>query len=147
MSVDTITRINDYFKSAVADVLPVYTRYKNQNKNLPETSGAMVDLWVEPDSDDLYTDALEYQEDGVVIAIVKIEEGESSLKLHEIMDAIKAAFRQHKITGGAGDICFTDIRHSNSGTVPRENASRGYGSNTPWRVWRIFINYSKYECN
>ena len=36
MSVDTIERVNAYFKSAVADVLPVFTIYKNVNQDLPE---------------------------------------------------------------------------------------------------------------
>jgi hypothetical protein len=149
MSVDTIERVNEYFKAAVADVLPVFTIYKNVNENLPESSsGPMVKLWVEPDFDSLLTDADQYQEHGIVIAQVFIEEGESSLLLHSIMDSIKVAFRSKKLVDPSSDIFFyDDIEFSNGGTVPREQGNRGRGSTREWRKWDMFIPYSKYQCD
>ena len=148
MSVDTIERVNAYFKSAVADVYPVFTLYKNVNENLPEpSSGPMVKLWIEPDLDTLLTDANQYQEDGIVIAQIFIEEGQSTLLIHKIMDAIKVAFRQKKLSDSSSDIYFEDIDFSNGGTVPREQADRGRGSSLEWRKWDMFITYSKYQCD
>lgn len=148
MSVDTIERVNAYFKSAVADVIPVFTIYKNVNFDLPESSsGPMVKLWIEPDLDTLLTDSNQYQEDGVVVAQVFIEEGQSTLLLHSIMDAIKVAFRQKKLSNSSSDIYFEDIDFSNGGSVPREQAGRGRGSNKEWRKWDMFITYSKYQCD
>jgi hypothetical protein len=151
MSVDTITRINAYFKANVADTYPVFTIYKNVNEDLPEpASGPFVNLWVEPSLDTLLTDGGNYQEDGLIIAQVYIEQGQSTLELHSIIDAIKVAFRQLQLkpTGGEeGTIAIEDIEPSNSGTVPRERANKGRGSNRPWRKWDVFLTYSKYECN
>ena len=151
MSVDTIERINAYFKSAVADVYPVFTIYKNVNEDLPEpASGPFVNLWVEPSLDTLLTDGGNYQEDGQIIAQVRIEQGQSSLQLHSIIDAIKVAFRQLQLapTGlETGTINIEDIEPSNAGTVDREKASRGRGSNSPWLQWEVCMFYSKYECD
>ncbi len=151
MSVDTIERVNAYFKSAVADILPVFTIYKNVNDDLPEpSSGPLVKLWVEPSLDTLLTDANQYQEDGIVIFQVFMEQGQSTLLIHSIMDSIKVAFRQKKLTATGletGDIYFEDMDFSNSGTVDREQANRGRGGNRPWRKWDMFITYSKYECD
>ena len=151
MSVDTIERVNAYFKSAVADVLPVFTVYKNVNQDLPEpASGPFVNLWIEPSLNTLLSDGDTYQENGQIIAQVRIEQGQSSLELHRVIDAIKVAFRQLRLepTGSeVGTITIADIEPSNAGTVDREKASRGRGSNRPWRQWDVFLNYSKYECN
>jgi len=151
MSVDTIERVNAYFKSAVADVLPVFTIYKNVNQDLPEpSSGPFVNLWIEPSLDTLLSDGDTYQENGQIIAQVRIEQGQSTLELHRVIDAIKVAFRQLRLepTGlETGTITVGEIEPSNAGTVDREKASRGRGSNRPWRQWDVFLNYSKYECN
>lgn len=150
MSVDTIERINAYFKANVADTLGLFTIYKNVNADLPEpSSGPFVNLWIEASLDTLLTDGGDYQEDGIVIAQVYIEQGQSTLILHSIMDSIKIAFRQLilKPTGlEVGTITIEDIEPSNSGTVPREKANKGRGSNRPWRKWDLFLTYSKYDC-
>lgn len=148
MSVDTIERVNAYFKSAVADVFPIFTIYKNVNFDLPEpSSGPFVNLWIEPDLDTLLTDANQYQEDGVVIAQILLEEGQSTLLIHSVMDAIKVAFRQKKLSDSSSDIYFEDMDFSNGGSVTREHADRGRGSNIEWRKWDMFITYSKYQCD
>lgn len=147
MSVDTITRVNAYFETNVADVIPVFTIYKNVNENLPEPgSGSFVKLWVEPSLDQLFTDGGKYQESGVIIAQIYVEEGESTLELHSISDVIKIAFRQlqlEPIGGEIGTITVSDIETANRGTVATED----YGSNISWRRWDVFITYAKYDCN
>lgn len=152
MSVDTIQRVNAYFKANIEDVLPVYTIYENENEGLEESaSGPMVKLWVEPDIDTVYTDGGTYQEDGIIIAQIYIEQGQSTLRLHSIADSIKTAFRQVQLppnvpTTENSIIAFEDIDFANRGTIDREGANRGYGSNRPWRRWDVFITYSKYDC-
>ena len=41
MSLDTIQRVNAYFKSAIADTYGYYTNYDNENKDLPESNVAL----------------------------------------------------------------------------------------------------------
>lgn len=150
MSVDTITRINDYFKTNVATPLSLFTIYKNVNEDSPEpSSGPFVNLWVEASDDDIYSDGGGYRENGIIIAQIRIEQGESSLLLHSIADSIKVAFRQLQLSPTGieeGQINIAAIEPSNAGTIPREQAGRGRGSNKPWRGWDVFINYSKREC-
>ena len=149
MSVDTITRVNAYFKTNVADALSLFTIYKNVNEDLPEpSSGPFVNLWIEPDEDNIYTDGGGYKETGLIIAQVRVEQGQSSLILHSIMDSIKVAFRQLELLPVGleeGKINIEQIIPSNAGTVPREQANKGRGSNLPWRRWDLLINYSKRE--
>ena len=146
MSVDTIERINAYFEANITDVIPVYTIFKNVNEGLPESgSGPFIKLWVEPSDDFLLTDGGQYQEDGIVIAQVFVEEGESTLILHEIMDQIKLVFRQLQMspTGTEiGLIAFEPMEFSNSGTVTTED----FSSSISWRKWDMFMPYSKYDC-
>jgi len=150
MSVDTITRINAHFKTSVEDVLGVFTIYKNVNEGLPEpSSGPFINLWIEPDEDDIYTDGGGYKETGQIIAHVRIEQGQSTLDLHSIIDSIKVAFRQLELppTGTEeGQINIGAMSPSNGGTVPREQANKGRGSNLPWRRWDIIMNYTKRQC-
>lgn len=150
MSVDTITRVNAYFKTNVADVLNLFTIYKNDNKDLLEpSSGPFVNLWVDSASDDIYTDGKKYIETGQVIAQIRIEEGESTLRLEIIGDAIRNAFRDLKLkpTGGEeGQIDIGSIEPSNAGTIPREKANKGRAGSRPWRGLDLFLNYSKRDC-
>ena len=95
MSVDTITRINAYFKAQIADIFPVYTIYDNENLGIPESSdGPMVKLFVEPAIDEILSDGGLFKEQGEFSAQIFVEVGESSLILHDISDSIINAFRQ-----------------------------------------------------
>ena len=146
MSVDTITRVNAYFKAQIEDIFPVYTIYDNDNLGLPESSdGPMVKLFVEPAIDNILTDNALYQEDGVIIAQIFVEIGESSLILHQIADDIKTAFRQVTLeptfTTENSAIQFEDIEFANAGTVAKES-----GGNIEWKRWDVFVTYSKYDC-
>jgi len=146
MSVDTITRVNAYFKAQIEDIFPVYTIYDNDNLGLPESSdGPMVKIFVEPSIDNILTDNALYQEDGVIIAQLFVEVGQSSLVLNQIADDIKEAFRQvtlqPTLLTELSVIQFEDVEFANAGTIPKES-----GGTIEWKRYDVFVTYSKYDC-
>ena len=150
MSLDTVERVNAFFKAQISDTFGYYTNYDNENKNLPESNvGPQIRLFVEIGTDTQLNDAIEYQEDGIVVAQLFVEHGKSQTQLHAIASQIRNAFRQVQLapTGmQEGTIVFEDIENVSRGEISRKpTGSRSKNQST--RMWKrldVMITYNKY---
>ncbi len=149
MSLDTVQRVNAYFKSAIADTYSYSTIYDNENKDLPQDNvGPNIRVFVEVGNDDLLSDGGEYEEDGVVIAQIEVEVGKSATQLHLIATQIRDAFRQKKLTatgGEQGDIYFESIENVTRGEISRKPVRRARNQSTRnWKRLDVLMTYTKY---
>ena len=154
MSLDTIQRVNAYFKSAIADTYGYYTNYDNENKDLPESNvGPNIRLFTEVGMDEQLNDGVEYVENGVVIAQISVEHGKSISEVHTIATQIRNAFRgpdgylQIAPTGvQEGLIVFESIENVARGEISRKPTGRR-AKNQSTRMWKrldVMLTYTKY---
>ena len=154
MSLDTETRVNAYFKSAVADANNYFTIYESENKDLPQSNvGPNISVSFEDGIDEQLTDAVDYSETGVFIAQIEVEVGKSSSQLSIIADQIKVAFRgpqgylQMAPTGSeVGTIVFQSFEKVPRGEVSRKPIGRR-AKNQSTRDWKrldVMLTYTKY---
>ena len=154
MSLDTETRVNAYFKSAIADTYNYYTNYDSENKDLPESNvGATIDVSFEDGTDEQLNDAVEYVETGTLVISIKVELGKSASQLSTISDQIKVAFRgphgylQMTPTGSEeGFIVFESLEKVPRGTISRKPSGRR-AKNQSTRMWKrldVMLTYTKY---
>ena len=152
MSLDTITRVNEYFKSAVATPNNIFTIYEELNERQSDGNGRgpMVRLFIEVGTETIFSDKGQYKEEGTVIAHIFVDVGESTADQHRISDLIKNAFRQVRLpvtTSNEGDIYFQDVELGKGGQVKKEQLRNS--SNQKQRYWvrqDVFIAYNKYSC-
>lgn len=150
MSLDTITRVNEFFKDTVATPNTLFTIYEEENKRIPDGNGRgpMVRLFIEVGTETLLNDDSQYFEEGVIIAQVFVDVGESTADQHRIATIIKNAFRQVKLTAGGGqqgDIYFQDIEMGNGGQVPKQRLRNNTKEKQRWWLRQdVFITYNKY---
>lgn len=150
MSLDTVTRINDYFDSAVALPNNLYTIHADKNEAIQDDMGG--DVWArvstEASFDDLTGEPSTvdgekcYTERGLVIVEVFCAKGLGTLNLYgidKVVSILRDAFRNYKLlpTGSEeGVILFEDI----SAPKSFEQPSRG---GTAYFRKDVFINYQK----
>jgi hypothetical protein len=147
MSLDTITRVNSFFKSVIATPKNLYTIYLDKNEDIEDDSGGGVFVKISTESsfDDLAGNSTSercYTEIGIVIIEVfaPVGLGTKDLYSHErVVTLIRDAFRDIKLdaTGNEeGGIYFQDINTSKSFNLPSRQG-RDY------QIKNIFINYQK----
>lgn len=150
MSLDTVTRVNKYFKDTVADPNSIFTIFEEDNERQSDGNGRgpLIRLFVEPALDTLLNDGSQFLEDGTVIAQIFVDVGESTSDQHRIATLIRDAFRQVKLTatgGEQGDIYFQDIEMANGGQVPKANLRNNTRDKQKWWLRQdVFITYNKY---
>ena len=152
MSLDTVTRVNAFFESVVATPNNIFTIYEELNERQSDGNGRgpIVRLFIEVGNETLSVDGIEWFEEGIVIAQVFVDVGESTADQHRIATIIKNAFRQVRLTASAsneGDIYFQDVEMGRGGQVPKEQLRNS--SNQKQRYWvkqDVFITYNKYSC-
>lgn len=156
MSLDTVKRVADYWKSTLEDVSGIHTVYFDKNYGLPEsTDGPWVKLFIEASFDDPLAVANSqdvcFTEDGQIIAQIYAEKGigdKDLYSLERVSDLIKEAFRGFTLLPGAGEkgnILFEDISSRQTIEIDRSDSNFGRGStdDRDWRRKDIFINYQK----
>lgn len=154
MSLDTVTRINDFFEDNVATPNDIYTIYKDKNYASRQSNGAgpFCEVWVES-SFDSFTGygagaTTAYNEAGVVVIRIFVDEGLGDRDLYSlsrVYDLVRDSFRdqttgkQLKLwpTGSEeGMILFENLESRQ--TVTDETTYL-----RPHRRKDIFINYQK----
>ena len=153
MSLDTVERVNAYFKSAIADTFGYYTDYATENNDLPESNtGPQIRLDIEIGIDEQLNDGVEFFEEGTVIAQISVETGKSQTSLNAIATQIRNAFRDAKgyiqlePTGGQeGLLVFESITNVARGQISRKPVGRARNQSTrPWLRLDVMLTYTKY---
>lgn len=147
MSLDSITRINDYFDTAISIPNGLYTVHADKNENISDDMGG--DVWVKLSTEAAFDDMtgqslpeLCYRERGLVIVEIFCMKGLGNLNLYgidKVVTLLRNAFRNKRLqpTGDEeGVILFEDISAPRSFELP----SRG---GTPFFRKDVFINYQK----
>ena len=153
MSLDTVERVNAYFKSAITDTYNYYTNFDNENTDLPESNvGPQIRLFVEIGTDEQFNDGVEYVEDGTIIAQIMVEHGKNQTQLHLIATQIRDAFRGPKgglqlepTVGQDGVLVFESIENIARGEISRSASRRAKNQSTrQWKRLDVMISYTKY---
>lgn len=147
MSLDSITRINDYFDTAVSIPNGLYTIHVDKNEAIEDDMGG--DVWVrvstEASDDDMTGQSLPklcYKESGVFIIEIFCAKGLGNMNLYgpnAIITIIRNAFRNKKLqpaSGEEGVILFEKISTTRSFEQP-SRGGRAYFRND------VFIPYQK----
>ena len=150
MSFDSVTRINDYFDTAIADPNNLYTIHSDKNEAIEDDQGG--DVWVrlstEASFDDLTGEPSTvssekcYTERGLVIVEIFCAKGLGTLNLYgidKVVSILRDAFRNHKllpIGSEEGVILFEDI------SAPKSFEQPSRGGRDYFRK-DVFINYQK----
>jgi len=155
MSLDSVTRIDDYFKTSITDVLGIETIFEDENKGQFEPGGGMfIKMWVEPSFDDLTGNSIPnklYTERGLVVIQIFTIKGQGTKNLYALESvgtSIRDAFRDKFLDSDGtqeGAIYFEDISTRQTIEIGRQNSPQGRGSsfNGVWKRKDIFVNYQK----
>jgi len=155
VSLDSVTRIDAFFKAQITDLLGIETIFEDQNKGQFEPGGGMfIKMWVEPSFDELTGSSLPdslYTEDGLIVIQVFTIKGQGTKNLYALESvgtSIRNAFRDVFLnpTGSEeGAIYFEDVSTRQTIEIGRQNSSQGRGSSFDgvWKRKDIFINYQK----
>ena len=152
MSLDTVTRVIDFFETNVETPNNLYTIYRNKNYDLPLDGGGgpFCELFIEDSSDKFtgYVGNTIYNERGSIIIRIYVDQGlgdNDLYSLSRVSDIIRDAFRdqvtgkQLKLfptVGQEGMILFENLE-------PRQTIVDDSSYDTPYKRKDIFINYQK----
>ena len=149
MSLDSVTRINAYFKT-IADANSIYTIYDDKNEAIEDDMGGgeFIRLSTEASFDELQGEPSVigapkcYKERGLVIVEIFTAKGLGDMNLYgvnSIVTILRNAFRNKKllpIGSEEGIILFEDISAPKSFELPSR-------SGTDYFRKDVFINYQK----